>query len=96
MLLWGHPLSRYHIITIIHTAFCPLEATNTTWGSYVWPRTTAEGMTDFPCEYGGVNQGKVQRNCDDRGIWVDANFNQCFTYSNSLLRNISSVSVTQP
>ena len=39
----------------------------------------------------GTNIDKVQRNCSDRGIWVEVELDQCLTYSNSLLRNISIV-----
>ena len=39
----------------------------------------------------GTNIDKVRRNCSDRGIWVEVELDQCLTYSNSLLRNISIV-----
>ena len=39
----------------------------------------------------GTNIDKVRRNCSDRGIWAEVELDQCLTYSNSLLRNISIV-----
>ena len=39
----------------------------------------------------GTNIDKVRRNCSDRGIWVEVELDQCLTFSNSLLRNISIV-----
>ena len=76
-------------------AFCPEEIINTTRGSYWWPRAPAEDSLTAFCVYGAVNGtsvGRVRRNCSDRGIWIDVELDQCLTYSNSLLRNISIVS----
>ena len=80
---------------ILCIAFCPEEITNTTRGNYRWPRTNAEDFLTASCVYGAVNGtsiDKVRRNCSDRGIWIEVELEQCRTFSNSLLRNISSVS----
>ena len=84
------------LLTYFYTAFCPEEVTNTTRGNYNWPRTRAEDSLKASCVYGAVNGGsvdKVRRNCSDRGIWIEIEFDQCLTYSNSLLKNISDVSI---
>ena len=83
------------IFDVLYTAFCPEEVTNTTRGNYNWPRISAEDSLTTSCVYGAVNGSnvdKVRRNCSDRGIWIDVELDQCLTFSNSLLRNISDVS----
>ena len=84
----------HHICTMVCIAFCPEEITNTTRGSYFWPRTEAENNLTSYCVYGtidGINSDKVRRNCSDRGVWFNVELEQCLTFSNSLLRNVSSV-----
>ena len=74
------------------SAFCPYDVTNTTRGSYQWPVTSAEDVITFPCVYGAVAGGDpARRNCSDRGLWVEVEFSDCLTFSNSLLLNISNV-----
>ena len=80
---------------ILCIVFCPEEITNTTQGRYSWPRTSAEDFLTASCVYGAVNGtsiDKIRRSCSDRGIWIEVEFDQCLTFSNSLLRNISGVS----
>lgn len=78
------------------TAFCPQDETNTTRGNYQWRRVPAEDVLTSYCIYGGIDGtnslDRVRRNCSDRGIWFDVEVDQCLTYSNSLLINISRVS----
>ena len=89
-------LRDMYMLLMTYTAFCPEEVTNTTRGNFKWPRTPAEDSLRASCMYGAVNGtsvDKVRRNCSDRGIWIETELDQCLTYSNSLLRNISNVSI---
>lgn len=75
-----------------HAASCPYDVTNSTRGNYLWLQTSAEDILTFPCTYGGMaGGGEARRNCSDRGVWVEAELNECLTLSNSLLLNISNV-----
>ena len=77
---------------LILAAFCSHELTNSTRGSYQWPVTTAEDILNFPCVYGAlVDNGQSRRNCSDRGVWLKPQLDDCLTFSNSLLLNISKV-----
>lgn len=52
----------------------------------------AENFLTFPCAYGAVEDGgKARRNCSDRGVWIEAELDECLTFSRSLLLNISNV-----
>lgn len=73
-------------------ASCPQDITNSTRGNYLWSRTGAEDILAFPCAYGAVKDGgKASRNCSDRGVWIEAELDECLTFSKSLLLNISKV-----
>ena len=83
------------MIFFIFVAFCPLEMTNSTRGTYSWPETRAEVKPSFPCQYGAVVgiHGEAIRRCDERGHWEDSNLQECLTLAEMQFRKAKNVSL---
>ena len=62
----------------------------------MWTTTPAETVVKQTCAYGGVagTGGVVTRQCNEYGIWDQVNLTQCLTMVQSILINLSTVSVT--
>ena len=91
-MLQSSGVCRHSLYGCFIAAFCPQDTTGSTRGNYLWSKTGAENILTFPCAYGAVEDGgKARRNCSDRGVWIEAELDNCLTFSNSLLLNISNV-----
>lgn len=98
----GKKTVLFHIYMTIYVhsflALCEPEVTSTSHGTYSWPVTRAEENVTISCQYGQALDGPLQtvvavRECDERGEWIESNFEQCASFSDSTLQNISIVCV---
>ncbi len=82
------------LVILLRVAFCTEIISLTQHGEYQWNRTAADLSLSLPCQYGGVNisDAMVYRQCGERGIWEPIVYDQCFTYTESVLRYVTSVS----
>lgn len=72
-----------------------MEVEEVSYGTYKWPRISAELNETMNCQYGGLVRGRpgqlARRNCSDRGIWYPSDYSECATFTQSLLANASEV-----
>ena len=75
-------------------AYCKIETTKFSRGTYKWSETSAEDMTEHACQFGPVNnnvEGYVRRYCNPYGIWEEANITECLTEAQRTLMDIQNV-----
>ena len=88
----------HRVIPYIIAAFCEAETVVSSHGTYIWPVTPAEvSNMSIACQYGaaiitdGGPLAVARRYCDPRGDWEESNFTECASFTDSTIRNISSV-----
>ena len=80
---------------LFYLALCQAEVDIVSKGTYMWPTISAELNETIRCQYGGATDSLTnpvaRRICDMRGEWLESDFTECATFSDSTFRNISMV-----
>ena len=62
------------------------------YGSYLWMMSLPSTSHELPCVHGGENSNsQARRMCNERGIWEDTIFSECWTLSEMMLNPLQNV-----
>lgn len=75
------------------SAHCPQEVdSESNYGSYSWMVNLPSTHHELPCVYGGETMTPhARRTCNERGIWEDTIFSECWTRSEMMLSSLRDV-----
>lgn len=89
-----HSTLKKYLSGYFSVAFCNASTSTDQHGEYAWNRTEAESVLSLPCQYEGVqNDSQASRRCNEWGLWESVVYDQCRTYSESILQDVDKVSL---